>query len=99
MADWPFAIAVVACLGPVFAWWAKLFRARRLRIRVMAATSALGVFSAFLLAGAWDWLVLSQPMTLEATALAFVASIGLGSTFLTWWPLLGKSLTGMGIRW
>lgn len=99
MEDWMPAVVVILCMTPVFAYWVKLFRSRRLRVRVMAVSSALGMFSGFLVIGFWYWLFLSIPLTLESLAMAFTASILLGSTFLMWWPLFKKSLTELGIGW
>jgi hypothetical protein len=83
-----------------FAIWAPLFLKRKLRVRTMACTVAVGVFLSLCLA---DLVVLSRPVgeVLSPRQLAVKAAIAtvFGATMLTWWPMLGKGLRRIGILW
>ena len=85
---------------PLLVWWWLLMRSGRLRIRVMAATTAAAVFAS--LTCVELFLVeapVNPPFGLRALAFKLIVATAIGATILLWWPILGKGLRRMGIKW
>ncbi len=96
------AYLAVFPLLAMMVYWIFLYRRKRLTIRFMAVSSALSTFLGFALVemimrfsgfavavGVWETLLNIS-----------IISIGVGVTFLLWWPILGRSLKKhTSIRW
>ena len=84
----------------VFGYWYRSYRARELRIRIMAISAAIGAFlglsiHSILLPVANA----SSGFTLQGLLTNLIVSLLFGVTFLTWRPILGKGLKKVGITW
>ena len=86
----------------ILGYWINLYRRKRLTIRFMAVSSALSTFVGFLI------IELVRRLSGTPSAIGFweslldisITSIGVGATFLLWWPILGRSLKKhTSIRW
>jgi hypothetical protein len=66
----------------------------------MAATAAMGVFASLTLV---DFLAvetpISPPLAPNALLIKLLVSAALGATFLLWWPIVGRGLRRIGIKW
>lgn len=84
----------------VLALWSFLYRRGKLRIRLMATTVAAAVFVQ--LTAAEVFLIQDRvvaPLGFRALADKIAISALSGGTVLLWWPILGKGLRRIGIRW
>lgn len=100
MVSWLRQMMSLVPLLVVFAYWHKWYRSKELRIRIMALTAALGAFLGLSL---HSILLLTssdvRSFTADDLVTNLVISVLFGGTFLTWWPILGKGLRRVGIRW
>lgn len=84
----------------VIAFWIYRYRLETLRIRTMAVTAGIAAFVALNLDPAIRLLTGdASERTSELLITNLIVSVLFGATFLLWWPLLGKNLRKIGIRW
>lgn len=100
MAGWLRISLAMTPWALVLLYWLRRYRAKSLRIRLMALTAGLGTFLSLTIQS----LLLSFSEDGYAFTLAdfgghLVIASAFGMTFLAWWPILKKGLRRKNILW
>ena len=100
MPEWLMYALALAPWIPILAVWVRRYRAGSLRVRFMGLTAAVGAFVGLSLPLSLSAVLWESAVPLGETLFTVsIVSVLFGLAFLTWWPILRKSLSKRGILW